>query len=181
MSDKNANVPAVLGDPARVAEHRCLSALSTHAVNTESLEITRPSVTNCPDGGHDLGITGKVEEVLSVVSTLTETPIEELQFLNSSAKKGKLTVRVDVKNVETITGDTIDVHTKHSTQSPHCQVNLIMPTNPEVIITPAAQEKLEKQAALFKEDGVLMGITTVNGLEQIESNNQNVICNTGDK
>ncbi len=171
-SKKTTQSRKVIRDAARRAEHRCLTALSTHAGNTTSLEITRPSVTNCPDGGHDLGLTGSTEEVKAVISTLTGRSIEDLSFLDESAKKGKLKARIDVKNGKTIAGDNIDKHAADSSRSPDCQIHLVMLTNPNVKITPDAQKKLMNQRDLFRENGTLVDITSIEGLQKIEANNK---------
>jgi len=42
-----SNINSV-GDSARRAEHRCQAILATHAANTNSLEVTRPTVTIVP-------------------------------------------------------------------------------------------------------------------------------------
>lgn len=163
-----SNINSV-GDSARRAEHRCQATLATHAANTNSLEVTRPTVTNCPDGGHDLGVTGEAEEVKELVSTLTGKPLEELNFLDKSAKDGKLKVRIDVKNGKTISGDTIDKHTSDSNRSPECQINLLVLTNENVKITPEAQKRLKKQQELFKAEGILIDIAAPDGLKRVAS------------
>lgn len=173
-TDQNINTT---GSLARIAEHRCLAALSAYATKTKSIEITRPSLTNCPDSGHDLGITGSTEEVKEIVSILTGSSTEDLSFLDKSAKSGKLKVRVDVKNVKTISGDNIDKHAADSSRSPDCQVNLLMLTNPDVIVTPVAQNKLKKQKDLFRENGTLVDITSFSGLQKIEKHNVSITSN----
>ncbi|MDR7925812.1 hypothetical protein RIE95_02175 [Acidithiobacillus thiooxidans] len=157
------------GDSARRAEHRCQSILATHAANSNSLEVTRPTVTNCPDGGHDLGVTGETEEVKELVSTLTGRPLKDLNFLDKSAKDRKLKVRIDVKNGKTISGDTIDKHTSDSIRSPDCQINLLVLTNENVKVTPEAKKRLKKQQELFKAEGTLIDIAEPDGLKRVVS------------
>ncbi|WP_447880646.1 hypothetical protein [Serratia fonticola] len=156
------------GDSARRAELSCLSTLASHAEKTNSLEVTRPTVTNCPDGGHDLGVVGEAKEVKELVSILTGKSYEYLNFLDRSVKNGKLKVRIDVKNGKTISGDIIDKHTADSNRSPDCQVNLLVCTNPDVKITPEASKRLNKQQEQFKEIGTLIDIALPGGLEKIK-------------
>jgi len=160
------------GEIARKAEHRYLTALAIYAGNTSSLEITRPTITNCPDGGHDLNVRGTTDEVKDLVSNLTQTPFEELSFLDGSAVDGNLKVRIDVKSGKTISGDTIDNHVSNSTRSPDCQVNLLALTNPNYQITKEAHKKLDVQKPLFQEIGTLIGIAPLEGLERIEDINK---------
>ncbi|QYK14027.1 hypothetical protein K0I63_05790 [Shewanella rhizosphaerae] len=169
--DKKKNAMKV-ADAARKAEHRCLAALSTHAGNTTSLEITRATPTNTPDGGHDLGVTGTTEEIKSLVSDLTGHSVDSLNFLDQSAKKGKLKVRIDVKNVKTVSGDIIDKHASDSNRSPDCQVNLIVMTNQEGKVTPDAQKKLQRHKENFKEVNTLCDIALPNGIAKIEEQNK---------
>lgn len=157
------------GHSARRAEHRCQATLATHAANSNSLEVTRPTVTNCPDGGHDLGVTGETEEVKELISTLTGKPLEDLIFLDKSARDGKLKARIDVKNGKTISGDTIDKHTSDSNRSPDCQINLLVLTNENVKVTPEAQKRLKKQQELFKAEGALVDIAAPDGLKRVAS------------
>lgn len=166
------------GDSARRAELSCLSILASHAQKTNSLEVTRPTVTNCPDGGHDLGVVGKVKEVKELVSILTGKSSEYLSFLDESAKNGKLKVRIDVKNGKTISGDIIDKHTADSNRSPDCQVNLLVLTNPDVSITPEASKRLNKQREQFKEIGTLIDIALPDGLEKIKVMNNSLTEST---
>ncbi|MGR5322204.1 hypothetical protein [Vibrio sp. DNB22_19_1] len=173
MSNDDKKKKAVkIADAARKAEHRCLAALSTRAGNTASLEITRATTTNTPDGGHDLGVTGTSEEVKNLVSDLTGSSVDSLSFLDKSAKKGKLKVRIDVKNVKTVSGDTIDKHASDSNRSPDCQVNLIVMTNPNGKVTPDAQKKLQRYKDNFKEVNTLCDIALPNGLAKIEEQNK---------
>ncbi|NMM15461.1 MAG: hypothetical protein HHJ17_18235 [Rhodoferax sp.] len=174
MESTSRNSTAV-GDVARCAEHRYLSALSFHATNTHSLEITRPTITNCPDGGHDLNIRGSIEEVKELVSILTGNSVETLSFLDGNAKDGNLKVRIDVKSGKTISGDTIDNHAANSNRSPDCQVNLLALTNPDCQVTPEAHKKLNLQRRLFQETGVLVGIATAKGIQRIEEKNKKYI------
>lgn len=163
-----SNINSV-GDSARRAEHRCQAILATHAANTNSLEVTRPTVTNCPDGGHDLGVAGETKEIKELVSTLTGQPLENLSFLDKSAKDGKLKVRIDVKNGKTISGDTIDKHTADSNRSPDCQINLLVLTNENVKVTPEAKKRLKKQQELFKAEGTLIDIAEPDKLKRVAS------------
>jgi len=165
------------GDSARRAELSCLSTLASHAEKTNSLEVTRPTVTNCPDGGHDLGAVGETKEVKELVSILTGKPYEYLSFLDERAKNGKLKVRIDVKNGKTISGDIIDKHTADSNRSPDCQVNLLLLTNPDVKITPEASKRLNKQREQFKEIGTLIDIALPDGLEKIKVMNNSITEN----
>lgn len=165
----------VTADIARKAEHRCLSALSTRAQNTSTLEVTRPSVTNCPDGGHDIDVRGSVEEVKELVVAMTATEPENLGFLDSAAENGKLQVRIDVKSGKTISADMIDNHAANSSRSPTFQVNLLVLTHPEVKITKEAEKRLGQQKNNFKEIGVLIDIAQPKGLEQIETENNTLV------
>lgn len=169
--DKKRKALSIAND-ARKAEHSCLATLSTHAGNTSSLEVTRPTGTNTPDGGHDLGVTGVTDEVKTLVSDLTNTPIKDLAFLDKSAKKGKLKVRIDVKNVKTLSGDTIDKHAADSNRSPDCQVNLIVMTNAEGKVTPDARKKVEKHKKSFEEVNTFFGVASPEGILKIEGQNK---------
>jgi hypothetical protein len=171
-SDSKQSTVKSPGDLARRAEHLCQATLATHAANSDSLEVTRPTVTNCPDGGHDIGVTGQTGEVKELVSTLTGQSTNNLEFLDKSAKNGKLKVRIDVKNGKTISADVIDKHAADSNRSPDCQVNLLVLTNENVKVTPAAQKKLNEQQKLFKENGTLVDIASPDGLKKVESNNK---------
>lgn len=171
-SDVKKSKALISADAARKAEHRCLAALSTHAGNTSSLEVTRPTGTNTPDGGHDLGVTGETNEVKTLVSDLTDTPMEDLAFLDKSAKKGKLKVRIDVKNGRTVSGDTVDKHAADSSRSPDCQVNLIVMTNAEGKLTPDARKKLERHKNSFEEVDTFFGVASPQGILKIEDQNK---------
>ncbi|MGP6420592.1 hypothetical protein ACTZGP_17620 [Pseudomonas putida] len=162
----------VTADIARKAEHRCLSALSTLAQNTVTLEVTRPSVTNCPDGGHDIDVRGSVKEVKELIGTMTATEPENLEFLDSAAENGKLQVRIDVKSGKTVSADMIDNHAANSSRSPTFQVNLLVLTHPEVKITKEAEKRLSQQKNNFKEIGVLIDVAQSEGLERIETANK---------
>lgn len=162
----------VTADIARKAEHRCLSALSTLAQNTVTLEVTRPSVTNCPDGGHDIDVRGSVKEVKELIGTMTATEPENLEFLDSAAENGKLQVRIDVKSGKTVSADMIDNHAANSSRSPTFQVNLLILTHPEVKITKEAEKRLSQQKNNFKEIGVLIDVAQPEGLERIETANK---------
>ena len=161
-SDVKKSKALISADAARKAEHRCLAALSTHAENTSSLEVTRPTGTNTPDGGHDLGVTGETNEVKTLVSDLTD----------KSAKKGKLKVRIDVKNGRTVSGDTVDKHAADSSRSPDCQVNLIVMTNAEGKLTPDARKKLERHKNSFEEVDTFFGVASPQGILKIEDQNK---------
>lgn len=176
---KNANNNSV-SDSARRAEHDCLAALSSYAINTNSLEVTRPTVTNCPDGGHDINVTGKTEEIKKLVSILTGKPSEDLKFLDKNIKNGKTKVRIDVKNLNTISGDIIDKHAADSNRSPDCSVNLLLLTNPDVKVTPEAKKRLNKQAELFKENKTLVDVALPDALEEVKSINEALAKNKSD-
>ncbi|MFJ2324716.1 hypothetical protein [Pseudomonas sp. NPDC087690] len=162
----------VTADIARKAEHRCLSALSTLAQNTVTLEVTRPSVTNCPDGGHDIDVRGSVKEVKELIVTMTATEPENLEFLDNAAENGKLQIRIDVKSGKTVSADMIDNHAANSSRSPTFQVNLLLLTHPEVKITKEAEKRLSQQKNNFKEIGVLIDVAQPEGLERIETANK---------
>lgn len=166
------NSAVVTADIARKAEHRCLSALSTLAQNTMTLEVTRPSVTNCPDGGHDIDVRGSVKEVKELIGAMIANEPESLDFLDNSAENGKLQVRIDVKSGKTVSADMIDNHAANSSRSPTFQVNLLVLTHPEVKITKEAEKKLRQQKENFKEIGVLIDIAQSEGLEWIENENK---------
>lgn len=180
VDNENKSKTNVVANEARRAEHRCLTALSSYAEKTNSLEVTRPSATNCPDGGHDIDVTGVTDEVKELVSTVTGTDIKNLSFLDDSEKKGKLKVRIDVKNGKTISGDTIDKHAADSSRSADCQVNLLMLTNPNVKVTPEAKKRLKRQKELFRENGTLVDITSTESLQEIEKRNNSLSSNSDD-
>ncbi|MEN1834927.1 hypothetical protein AAIM60_18780 [Pseudomonas lijiangensis] len=159
-------------DVARKAEHRSLSALATLAQHTASLEVTRPSITNCPDAGHDIDVRGNIEEIKRLVSTLTTTEVEKLEFLDGSAKNGNIQVRIDVKSGKTVSADMIDSHAANSTRSPTFQVNLLLLTHPDANISKEAQNKIDHYKQIFKEVGVLIDVATPEGLERIENMNK---------
>ncbi|WP_208620534.1 hypothetical protein [Komagataeibacter europaeus] len=159
-------------DIARKAEHRCLSALSTRAEHTATLEVTRPSITNCPDGGHDIDVRGRVDEVKELLATMTTTKPENLGFLDNAAEDGILQVRIDVKSGKTVSADMIDNHAAHLSRSPTFQANILLLTHPEVRITKEAGKRLSQQRNNFKEIGVLIDVAQPEGLERIEAENK---------
>lgn len=159
---------------ARRAEHRCLSVLSKRAEQSETLEVTRPSVTNCPDAGHDIDVRGGTKEVKELVGELTAAEPDSLAFLDGAAEKGQLQVRIDVKSGNTVTADMIDGHAANSSRSPTFQVNLLLVTNPDVKITKEAKKKLAHYQSSFKEIGVLIDVTRPECLERMEARNRAV-------
>ncbi|SIS69704.1 hypothetical protein [Insolitispirillum peregrinum] len=159
-------------DIARKAEHRCLSALSTRALHTATLEVTRPSVTNSPDGGHDIDVVGSSEEVKELVGTMTGIEPEKLKFLGSDTNTGKINVRIDVKSGKTVSADMIDNHAANSSRSPTFHVHLLLFTNPELKITKEAQKKLSQQKDSFENIGVLIDVVQPEGLKRIETENK---------
>lgn len=173
-SNISTSLASVTAGVARRAEHRCLSALSRRAEQSETLEITRPSVTNCPDAGHDIDVRGGTEEVKELISELTAAEPDSLAFLDGAAEKGQLQVRIDVKSGKTVTADMIDAHAANSSRSPTFQVNLLLATNPGVKITKEAEKKLAHYQNSFKETGVLIDIARPECLERMEARNRTV-------
>jgi hypothetical protein len=157
------------GDSPRRAELRWLTAASGFAENTHSIEVMRPSQTNCPDGGHDIDIVGNADEVIPFLGLMTGKPLEELDYVRQSAQGGKLMVRLDVKSGATISADTIDKHVVHSNRSPDFHGHVLVCTHPDPQITKSAQLKLDEHAKSFKEDGKFFGIARLAGLERIEN------------
>ncbi len=157
---------------ARIAEHRVLKGLANYAERSESLDIIRPSVTNSPDGGHDIDVIGDAKEVKTLISKLTDTPASKYSFLDKGTKNGKLKLRMDVKSGGAIAGDTIDKHASDTTRSPDYNAHLIMMTNPKAQVTPAAQTKLGKFEKAFKKEGVLIDVAPEAGLKRIEKENE---------
>jgi len=155
---------------ARRAEHSTLATLSNHAITTNTLEVTRPSGTNTPDGGHDIDVAGSTDEMKEFVSIATNTPIKELGYLDAAAKNGKLKARVDVKSGKTISGDIIDKHATDSNRSATYQINLLMLTNPDCKVTPEAKKRLKTQKELFKENKTLIDTVPADGLVRIKEN-----------
>ena len=160
--------PKTVNQIARIAEHKSLATLAAYAQTTESLEITRPTSTNCPDHGNDINMVGSVSEVKSFVVKITGVPINDLEYLDKSAIDGKIRVRMDLKSGGVISGDVITKSAADTSKNADCQVNFLVTANENVLVTPDASKKLDSFSKIFRQHNIYFGVISDKDFDRLE-------------